>query len=88
MRFSSNKRGFIGNLGLASNFFVELVIFMSIFASIGIIIQSEGLIALGFIISVVLSLLVNYLKIKPIIVYLISVPVLIILLIFIPKILI
>lgn len=88
MRFGNDRRGFVGTLGLATNFFFELVVFMGIFTSIGIIIQSEMLIALGFLISVIIALIVNYVKIKPLIVYLVSIPVLIILLIFIPKVLI
>lgn len=79
--------GVLGTVGLVTNFAIELIIFMIIFAFIGIIIQSEILISFGFIVSVILALVLNFFKVKPIVIYVIALPVLLILLFFVPKIL-
>jgi hypothetical protein len=82
------KKSGQGTTGLVINFAIELIILMIIFAFIGIIIQSQILISFGFLISIILTLILNFLKVKPIIIYIIAIPVLLILLFFVPKILI
>ncbi|MGL4761362.1 MAG: hypothetical protein ACRC6T_04965 [Sarcina sp.] len=79
--------GFLGTLGLVVSFAIEVIIFMIIFAFIGIIIQSQILVSFGFIISIIIALILNFLKVRPMIVYIVSLPVLFILLFFVPKIL-
>ncbi|MGL4451652.1 MAG: hypothetical protein ACRCTZ_10720 [Sarcina sp.] len=79
--------GALGTVGLVTNFAIELIIFMIIFAFIGIITQSTILVSFGFIASVILALILNFLKVKPMIIYVIALPVLIILFFFVPKIL-
>lgn len=72
---------------IVANFFVQLVIFMCIFAVIGIVMQSTILISLGFITSVILAAIINFFKVSASVVYIVSIVILVILLIFVPKIL-
>ncbi|MGL4740211.1 MAG: hypothetical protein ACRC41_05315 [Sarcina sp.] len=88
MRRRNHDRGFLGTAGLFINFIVELILIMTVLISIGIIVQSEVLISFGFIIAVILTLILNFIKIKPIIIYGTTIPIIIILVFFIPKILI
>ena len=83
----NTRNGFLGTLGIVVNFAIEVIIFMIIFAFIGIIIQSKVLVSFGFIISIILALLLNFFKVKPMVVYIVSIPILIVLLFFVPKIL-
>ncbi|MGL4991294.1 MAG: hypothetical protein ACRC57_09090 [Sarcina sp.] len=69
------------------NFIIQLLIFMSIFALIGITIQSTLVISLGFILSIIITLLISFFRIHAGIIYIISIPIMIILLIVMPKIL-
>lgn len=82
-----NNTGKLGTLALVINFFIEFLILMSVFVSVGILIQSTILISLGFIIAILLTLIINYFAVRPAIVYIVSLPVLVIILIFVPKIL-
>ena len=81
------ENGVLDTIALIINFIIEIIIFMIIFSFIGIIIQSRIFTSFGFIMSAVLVMILNFLKIKPMAVYIVSLPLVLILLFFVPKIL-
>lgn len=84
----SKRKGFLNQVITNVNYIIELIILMLIFVFLGIILQSSLVTSLGFLIAAILTLLINFVKIRPTIFYIITIPSLLILLIFVPKILI
>ena len=83
----SKGKDLLINCAVVLNYFVEFIVFLVILSCLGIVIQSEALVSWGFVIALSLTCLVNYVRLKPAIFYIIAIPLIGILLYFVPKVL-
>ncbi|WP_066873496.1 hypothetical protein [Clostridium mediterraneense] len=83
----SKGKDLLINCAVGLNYFVEFILFLVILSCLGIVVQSEALVSWGFVIALSLTWLVNYVRLKPAIFYIIAIPLIGILLYFVPKVL-